>query len=325
MPRSGSAVKQRIMNAQRQSGNVESSASSVFMQPDAEYNPLIGAEILTDPSALATYIAQETEDALAARVFAGEQTTNSGTAWFVSLERENLEVEGLGTRTEGAEYPLVRIKPGDLENVSTDDIGGKFRVTDEAVQAGALNIIADGIQLVSRALRDRLDDMALAALDAATKATTHGVMTVPNWQAVQLAGGTPTPAANTPLAALTRGKVALRRNGLAAKANTLILSPEDEATLRIVYGADFDTLMTGLGITPLISERMPIDKAYLLDKNALGGVASRNGLTVETWRDPAIRSTWVQAFLEPAVYFARPANIVALNGITTGTNPNTEA
>lgn len=317
------STKQMLADSRR-AGKVQASAASVFQQPDPEALPALGAGLLNSPDSLADLIAEETKTALAARLFAGEQQTNSGTAWFVSLDRENLEVDGLGTRAEGAEYPMVRIKPGDLESVSTDDIGGKFRVTDEAVQAGALNIISDGIQLVSRALRDRLDDMTLTALETATESTGHGVMTVHNWQGVQLAGGTPTPAENTPLASLTRAKVALRRQGLAASADTLVLAPEDEATLRIAYGADLDSLLTGLGLSILVSDRMPVDRAYLLDAYQLGGVVSRNGLTVETWREAAIRSTWVQAFLEPAVYLARPGNVIALTGITTGTNPNQE-
>lgn len=314
----------QILAASRSAGKVQAAASSVFHQPDPDALPAFGADLLNSPDALADLIAEETKTALAASLFSDEKSTNTGTAWFVSLERENLEVDGLGTRAEGAEYPMVRIKPGDLESVATDDIGGKFRVTDEAIQAGALNILADGVQLLSRALRDRLDDMTLTALETATESTSHGIVTVPNWQSVQLAGGTPTPAENTPLASLMRAKVALRRQGLAASADTLVLAPEDEATLRIAYGADLDTLLTGLGLRILVSDRMPIDRAYLLDGYQLGGVVSRNGLTVETWREAAIRSTWVQAFLEPAVYLARPGNVIALTGITTGTNPNQE-
>ena len=301
--------------AVRQSGRVQASAASVFLEPDKESKALIGAEVLDDPEALATYIAQESEDALAAKIFGGEGIINSGIGWFSQLQHDNLEVENLGTREEGAEYQLVQIRPGDLERVDTDDIGGKFRVTDEAIQAGALNVLTDGIQLVSRALRNRLDDMVLAALDKASTVTTSGVLLVDNWADVQLTGATPTPANKTPLAGLTQAKVLLRRKGLAANADTLVMSPEDEANLRIAYGADYDPMLAGLGITPIISDRMETSIAYLISKQGFGGVVSRNGLTVEQWRDPAIRSTWVQAFLEPAVFISRPANVVKLTGI----------
>ena len=303
--------------AVRQSGRVQASAASVFLEPDKDAKSLLGAEVLDDPEALATYIAQDAEDALAAKIFGGEKTANNGVGWFSQLSHENLEVENLGTREEGAEYQLVQIKPGDLERIDTDDIGGKFRVTDEAIQNGALNVLADGIQLISRALRNRLDDMVLAALDQAATITSNGLFAVPAWTDVQLSGATPTPSAETPLASLTKASVLLRRKGLAAHADTLVVSPEDESNLRIAYGADYDPMLAGLGLTPIISDRMDTGSAYLLSSSGLGGVVSRNGLVVEQWRDPSIRSTWVQAFLEPAVFVSRPANVVKLTGIDT--------
>lgn len=293
--------------------------SSVFASPDPTFGPKEVAAILNDPDYLAEIVAEFSAVSIATRVLGAERQVNEGASWFSELSPEDLKVDGLATRAEGGEYPLVRISPGDLKELRPDDIGGKFRVTDEAVRAGVTDVIGDGIDLITRGIVEALDDMTIAALDAAADSTDHGELGVDSWLGVQLTGADPTPAAKTPAAALITAQARLRQHGMLTRGDVLVINPTDDALLRIAYGPQYADLLTGLGVEPAISNRVPANSAYLVGTNGLGGMVSRQGLVAETWRDPAIRSTWCQVFLEPAVYIGRPANVVRLVGTTTGT------
>ena len=301
----------------RYTGSIDNSIrdkSGVFLQPDPSFAPTLTTDLLTNPSDIAELVAEWSATSIAPQIFGAENSVNTGSAWFTELDPDDLTTEGVSTRAEGSEYAMVRVRPGELKQLNTDDIGGKFRVSDEAVQAGITDIIADGIALVSSGVRDRLDDLVIAALDKAVERTDHGVMTVDTWTDVQLTGATPTPAGNTPAAALMRAQVIMRREGLMARGDILVMSPEDELALKIAYQENYMPLLENLGIKPVVSPRMPMGSVYLIGSNNLGGIVSRNGLQVETWRDPAIRSTWCQVYLEPACYVARPANVIRIAG-----------
>lgn len=313
-------IKKTGVRSDARRGTVRSAATgaSVFASPDPEIGPKEAESILNDPTYLAEIVAEFSSISIATRVLGADSQINSGAGWFTELSPADLKVDGLAARSEGAEYPMVRISPGDLKELRPDDIGGKFRVTDEAVRAGVTDVIGDGINLVTRGIVEALDDMTIAALGAAAGSTEHGEMEVDSWLGVQLTGADPTPAAKTPAAALITAQTRLRQHGMLTRGDVLVINPTDDALLRIAYGPQYADLLAGLGIEAAISNRVPINNAYLVGTNGLGGMVSRQGLVAETWRDPAIRSTWCQVFLEPAVYIGRPANVVRLVG-TTGT------
>ncbi|MBB1032554.1 hypothetical protein G6027_17070 [Dietzia sp. SLG310A2-38A2] len=315
-PLGTSTAKNQLMRATGVA-SARNEGGSVFLSPDPVEGAAITSQILDNPDQLATIIAEHSSVSLATRVLGGERTVNTGMLWFSSLGPEDLTVEGLADRAEGTEYPMVRISPADLKALHPSDIGGKFRVSDEARAAGITDIIRDGISLITKGLVDTLDDMVLKALDEATALTPHGVMPVDSWADVQLTGATPTPAGQTPAAALVRAQTELRTKGLLTRGDMLVVNPADDANLRIAYGPQYADLLTGLGMEVAISPRVAADTAYVVGTGGLGGVVSKNGLTAETWRDPAIRSTWAQVYLEPAVYISRPGNIIKLTGTST--------
>lgn len=298
--------------------NARAEGTSVFLSPDPELGPAVSSQLLDNPNKIASLVAEHAAGSIATRILGPEQTINPGISWFTQLSPEDMQVDGIAARKEGSEYPMVRITPGDLQPLQSDDIGGKFRVSDEARDAGVTTIINDGIGLIVQGIRDRLDDMVIAALEQAAASTSHGLQTVTtSWQDVQLAGATPTNPNDTPLAHLVGAQTTIRLNGLMNRGDMLVINPVDEAALKIVYGSQYAEMLAGLGIEIVLSNRVPVNAAYLVGTAGLGGIVSRNGLTSETWRDPAIRSTWIQCYLEPAVYISRPANVVHLLGIFT--------
>lgn len=313
LPRSISA-KDHLMNARLKASATKATAGGgAFLSPDkGAGSQLIGLN-LSQPGEISNFIAQRAEGSLAVRVFGNGLTVNTGSAFFSELKPENLDATGVKERTEGSEYAMVQVTPPDLKRLKTSDIGGKFRVSDEAQEEGVLDVLRDGIALVSNSIANTLDEMAVTALRKSVEATGASQPASIPWRDVQLTGATPTPPQDTPAAAIILAQAQLARNGLRAEGNLLVLNPTEEAFLKIAYGDGYAALLEGLKIEVATSPLIALNEAYLVDTRGLGGLASKKGLVTETWRDHSIRSTWVQTYLEPAIYVSRPSNIISID------------
>lgn len=243
-----------------------------------------------------------------------EVSVPTGVAQFTQASAEDMMVEGVGARSEHSEYPMVRFTPGDLLEARTSDIGGKFRVSDEAIDAGDMTLIDDGLTLLGISIQDTLNTMMVEALAQATD-TDNGGLTLGahSFHGVTLDGATPTPAAERPWASIVAARAMLRQKGLNAHADTLILDWDSADALSVLY--DKEPIEQTWGLTIYGCDKLPEGTGYLLDSNRFGNLVTKDGLQVETWRDPAIRATWCQSYIEPVITISRPRNVVRLVGL----------
>lgn len=271
--------------------------------------------MLQNPTKLADLIGNAVKSSLAAEIFPNDFLAPSGYGLYTQLTPDDLKVEGIGGRTEHTEYPMVRISPSDLKEARTSDIGGKFRVSDEALEAGDSSLISDGISLIIAGLRDTLDEMTIAALEQITEpgGPGHHVTSTAGWRGVTLVGANPTPENLRPWADIVHARRILRDGGLNASPTHLIVDPETADELSIIYGPELVDDKWGLTISS--SNKVAAGTGYLLDNRLFGGMVTKKGLIVETWREPAIRATWVQVYIEPSVFVSRTVNVARIVGL----------
>ena len=238
----------------------------------------------------------------------------SGVAQFTQVSAEDMKVEGVGVRSEHSEYPMVRFTPGDLKKAHTSDIGGKFRVSDESIDAGDTTLVDDGLSLLGTSITDTLNTMMVEALAQVTDEATGGLsLGAHSFHGVTLDGATTTPVAERPWASIVAAKSMLREKGLAANANTLLLDWGSADALSVLYDKEDLERLWGLRIYGC--DKLPEGTGYLLDSNNFGQLVTKDGLQVETWREPAIRATWCQSYIEPVIIIHRPRNVVRLVGL----------
>ncbi|WP_080793163.1 major capsid protein [Corynebacterium pacaense] len=289
--------------------------SSVFGTPA---DTTLSRDVLSDPGALADILAQYAKDSLPVQIF-GEELAPSGNVVYTQAGPEDLTVEGIGDRGELSEYPMVRFSPTDLKEVRTADIGGKFRVSDEAIAAGDTTLLGDGIALLGNQIERLLDQMMIGALEqAVNNGPGHTMGATSGWFGVELDGANPTPAKARPRADLVRARRILRQKGLVASGNTLLLSSDSWDNLATAY--DIPALAEEWGLALYQSDHVAEGCGYLIEGVGFGKLVTRQGIQTETWRDPAIRATWAQAFCEPVVIINRPTNIVKLTGLDGDAN-----
>ncbi len=71
----------------------------------------------------------------------------------------------------------------------------------------------------------------------------------------------------------------------------------------------------GKGVKIYDCDKLPKGTSYLLDADNFGKLVAKDGLQVETWRDPSIRVTWCQSYVEPVTTIQRLRNVVRLVGL----------
>lgn len=264
-----------------------------------ETNKTVARTLFDDTDHLADVLESYTTNSLPGLVFP-EFLVPTGVAQYTQVSAEEKKVEGVGVRSEHSEYPMVRFTPGDLKKAHRPDIGGKFRVSDEAIDAGDTTLIEDGLALLGTSINDPLNSTMVEALAQVTDEDNGGLSIGANsFHGVALDGSNPTPAEKRPWASIVADRGLLRKHGLAASANVLLLDWDSADALTVLY--DQNDLEKQWGLTIYGCDKLPEGTGYLLDARNFGKHVTKGGLHVETWHDPSIRATWCQSYIEPVI------------------------
>lgn len=161
--------------------------------------------------------------------------------------------------------------------------------------------------LPGTSITDTLNTMMVEVLAKVTGGLSLGAH---SFHGVVLDGANPMPVAEHPWASIVAAKSMLRKKSLAANANTLLLDWDSADALSVLY--DKENLEELWGISIYGCDKLPDSTGYLLDSNNFGQLVTKDGLQVETWREPAIRATWCQSYIELIITIQRPRNVVRL-------------
>lgn len=278
-----------------------------------ETDRIVARALFDDTDHLADVLESYATNSLPGLVFP-EFSVPTGVAQYTQVSAEDMKVEGVGVRSEHSEYPMVRFTPGDLKKAHMSDIGGKFRVSDEAIDAGDTTLIEDGLALLGTSINDTLNSMMVEALAQVTDEENGGLSIGANsFHGAALDGANPTPAEKRPWASIVAARGLLRKHGLSANAKVLLLDWDSADALTLLY--DQNNLEKQWGLTIYGCDKLPEGTGYLLDARNFGKLITKGVLHFETWRAPSIRATWCQSYIEPVITIQRPRNVVRLVGL----------
>ena len=82
-----------------------------------------------------------------------------------------------------------------------------------------------------------------------------------------------------------------------------ILNPGNYTDLLLLYGGDgIQELLTTLNLEIYVSNRVPLNTAYVVAQGQVGQMKVEQPLGTETWREPNRQRTWVQASVRPLMF-----------------------
>lgn len=212
------------------------------------------------------------------------------------------------------EYPIVTSERLAPKVARSEDWGGKFPVSDEAVTRNDRVYMDNQTTQLANTIVRKVNQRAVAVLEDVI-ATTGGAATIAghDWSNIQTGGTTPTPMQERPLADFLGAQLAADVEELGIEYNVWIMNPQEWFNLNTAYDGKAGDILGTAGVSRFVSNRVPAGTAYAAQRGAVGFLDYEKQLQTETWREPKNRTSWVQSFVMPIMGVT---NVFAVKKIT---------
>jgi hypothetical protein len=219
-------------------------------------------------------------------------------------------------RMPGDEYPIVGAPRTSPKVATSEDWGGKFFVTDEAVRRNDRVYFDNQVTQLANTLVRRVNTQAVAQLEAAISALGGaGTFAGHNWEAVVTGGSSQTNATGWPAADFANAQYLADVDELGVTYDLWIVNPLQKATLATVYGSSLNEVLGGFGIEVFASNRVAAGTAYAVARGQVGFLDYEQGLATETWREQKTKRNWVQTSVMPIMGITNPYSIKKVTGL----------
>lgn len=217
----------------------------------------------------------------------------------------------------GGEFPMVGgIRRSPLVAL-VDKWGGKFRFTDEARDRNDTALFNQRTIQLSNTIVRKVNANAMTLLDTTISgmsgATTFAAPKT--WDTVVTGTNSPDSNSQFPAASFAHAQALADVQELGVTLDLLLLNPMNLASLKTIYGSQFEAVMAAHNLSWYASNRVTLGKAYFVAKGQVGFLKYEQGLGTETWRDPDHQSTLVQSSVKPVMGVTNPYAVYVVTGL----------
>lgn len=244
-------------------------------------------------------------------------TTTAGAIIYDTITINELYTKNdVEQRGPSDEYPIVQGERQQPKVAQSEDWGGKFWMSDEAIRRNdKLQMDRLTRQLANTIVR-KVNQRTVAVLDAVI-AGLGGAGVIPghDWTNVTLSGTSPTPNNARPFADIIGAQLAADVEELDYVYNVWVVNPRQYADLRIAYGPELDTILRDGEISMFRSNRVTNGTAYAAVRGGVGFLDYEQQLQTETWREPATKRNWAQSSVLPIMGVTDPYAVKKVTGL----------
>lgn len=207
----------------------------------------------------------------------------------------------------GEEFPVLTFLRGQPVIATPRKIGGKWFITREAVKRNDTRLLTRYMSATANTIARKVDQMAIAVLEAAATAFTRTYAAGSTWSAAAAVTFNTKTAANQPLSDLIGANAAILLEERGHSLNAAVFHPTDWANLVRIYGPDgVRPALESVGITDVfISQRLTAGTAYLYERGMVGFWRNEFPLAEETEVEGVAaggrQRTWYQWSLSPTL------------------------
>lgn len=223
----------------------------------------------------------------------------------------------VGKVNPGAEFPIVTSSRPIPKIAVVEKWGAKVFITDEARDRNDAGQFTNEIRKLTNTIIRKLNQRAIEEIEAVFTALPSQVIPGHNWSTATTLGTSPTAYALQPVGDFVN--IQLYNDGLevGVEHDTLIMNPQERASLQNLYGLDWAAYLQAYGYTAwYVSQRVAAGTAYSLARGQVGQLRIEKPLSSESWRDKDGRElTWIQSSVRPVMYVQQPLAIVKLTGL----------
>lgn len=285
--------------------------------PVASGSTITVDQMLTQPTRITRYLSDlSLKNFFTPLVFPTTGGVTGGAVIFDQLTLNDLfSARDVQNVEPGGEFPLVTSQNVTPLVAPVEKFGGKFFVTDEARDRNDGGVIQrEGRKLINTIIR-KIDQKAVAALDAAITANGSQTITGHNWSTVVTAGTNATTNSALPAADLGNAQLLADTQELGVNFDLWLVNPAQKAAFFNAYGQYAGQVLQSYGITMYASNRVPAGTAFVLESGMVGEMRVEKPLSTETWREAEEQVTWVQADIRPVIFVTNPFSVVKVTGL----------
>jgi hypothetical protein len=277
--------------------------------------------MLNEPTRITKYLSDLTlRGYWADKVFTPNGGVSGGAILYTQLTQNDLfTASGRDVQNvePGAEFPLVTFdRPVPLVK-PVEKFGGKFFVTDEARDRNDPMMIQQGTQRLANTISRRIHTNAVAEIDAQITALGGSAQTATgnDWSAVVTTGSSATNATGWPAADFSKVQLLADQKELGVQFDTWILNPVNASEFKIAYGNAWQEVLRDNGISFVVTNRVTVGTAYVIESGQVGEMRLEKPLGTETWREQGTQRSWVQSDVRPVFVITQPYGIAKVTGL----------
>jgi hypothetical protein len=230
------------------------------------------------------------------RIFAPAGPITGGAVIYDQVTSNDLYANRDVQRIEpGREFPVVTFDRGAPLTAQVEKFGGKFPVTDEARRRNQTGRINRALVRLANTIVRKVQQRALAELQAAITANTRTASGV-SWTTAMSSNPSTLAFGSSPSRDFARIQRLTMEAELGYDYNLAIMNPAQWEVLTTIYKA--------------------AGSVYFLAERQVGELGYEVPMGTETWRDPDGRQQdWYQTSVLPIVFVTDPFAIVELTGV----------
>ncbi|SKS14173.1 Uncharacterised protein [Mycobacteroides abscessus subsp. bolletii] len=246
----------------------------------------------------------------------GASTTAGAIIYDVIRINELYTKNDVEQRGPSDEYTIVQGERTQPEVAKSEDWGGKFWMSDEAIRRNDRAQMDSLTTQLANTLVRKINQRTVAVLDAVI-ASLGGAGVIPghDWGNVTLTGNNPTPNKDRPFADIITAQLAADVEELGYVYNVWVVNPRQYADLRIAYDDKLESVLKDADIQIFRSNRVTPGTAYAAVRGGVGFLDYEQMLSTETWRTPETKKNWVQSSVLPIMGVTDPYAVKKVTGL----------
>jgi hypothetical protein len=170
-------------------------------------------------------------------------------------------------------------------------------------------------QLANTIVR-KINQRAVEVLEAAVQASPNRLVTGVSWGSV-VTGGASTSNSNLwPGYDFAKAQNQAETEELGIVYDLWLLNPAEYLQLTRIYGPDLDALLSSIGISIFVTNRITAGTAYVIASGQVGQMRVEQPLATEQWYESETQRFWTQSSVRPLMFVDNRVGVLKFTGLT---------
>lgn len=216
----------------------------------------------------------------------------------------------------GAEFPTLTFDRNAPQVAQVEKFGGKFYVTDEAMDRNDPTQIRNGGRKVGNAISKGIHTRAVNVVDAAATAYSRTLGAANTWTTATTTAQSSQTAALGPAAVFAAVQLQADTDEMGVTYDSFIVNPTQASKFVMFYGAsNWRAILDASNLQMFSTNRVAAGSAYFFEAGGVGEMRFEKPLSTETWREQATQRTWFQSDVRPVMYVTNPFSLLKVTGL----------